>query len=78
MTITRELLQEISLVAYDRAVAEGIDRLALDIAGLSDPEEIEARLQMETRYIEASTLKHMDRLLARIRDGESLPAGLIH
>ena len=77
-TISRELLLELSLIAHERAIHEGLDQLAEDIAAMSDPAEIEARLQMETRYIEASTLKHMDRLLARIRDGESLPAGLIH
>ena len=37
MTITRELLQELSLAAYDDAVDEGLDRLALDIARLSRP-----------------------------------------
>ena len=76
--ITRELLLELSLIAHERAVAEGIDKLAEDLTAMTDPAEIEARLGLETRYIEASTLKHMDRLLVRIREGESLPAGLIH
>ena len=35
-------------------------------------------MQFENQRIMASMQKHIDRLLEQIREGESLPGGLIH
>jgi hypothetical protein len=51
MKTTREHAVEITLANFDQAVDEGIDQLALDVANMTDPVEIERRMHLFNEQI---------------------------
>jgi hypothetical protein len=75
--MTRDELVAMAVAAFDAEMALLADRIAVEVAGITDPQEIEQTIRIETRRAIAGLRKRTDKLLGEAAFDSAQPGSLI-